>query len=135
MSNVPPNAESVESTTYTTTKRVVDGNKSKDNFLKFDYKTPQEELNRALNFEDDEGPSTVPSASKTNIKSTLTNILKKMNNNEYIYPGLSIISLLILVIMVLFQKPISILIKILAVLIFLVFLVYSIYQFKFNPNI
>ena len=110
---------------------------SSNNFMKFNYKTPQQELMDALNFETNqrENIGNVTEADITSDVATrnkLKQFLQRMNNNVYLYPGISILVLLIVIVVILFQKNVSILIKVFLVIIFLVFLIFTIYQFKYQ---
>lgn len=120
--------------------------------MEFSYKSPQETLTTALNFD---GNSTKPttqqndssSSSSTNnsdggnakenfLKRSSANFLKfqqtlkKFNDNVLLYPIVTIFIFTILVTIVLFQKKLSNTIKILFVLIYLLFVVFTVFKFK-----
>lgn len=99
-----------------------------------DYKTPQETFTNAINFDtkvDEESGKTMSGTTRT-LQSKFNNLLRRINDSEYIYPTISVLMVTIMVIIVVFNQKINILIKCLAVVLLLLFIIYTIYQYRYK---
>lgn len=92
---------------------------------------PQESYQNAINY-----PSAdVASAATTNMPYNIKNMLQNVNDNKYLYPTVSIIVVLVMVLIVLFQKSISTMVKVLFFILLAMFIVYTVYRFKYSTTI
>lgn len=92
---------------------------------------PQESYQNAINY-----PSAdVASAATTNMPYNIKNMLQNVNDNKYLYPTVSIIVVLVMVLIVLFQKSISTMVKVLFFILLAMFIVYTVYRFKYSTII
>lgn len=111
------------------------------NVLNIDYQSPQQALSDALNFTNafDTDPMLATAATtaaiaggSNKLNNTMRNMLKKFNDSKYIYPGVALLTIVILVILLVFQSTVSMMVKFIAILILILFAFYSVYQCKKN---
>lgn len=104
--------------------------------LNIDYQSPQQALRDALNFtnafeRDPMLAASVTTAGGSNkLNNNMRNMLKKFNDSKYIYPGVTLLTIVILVVLLVFQSTVSMMVKFIAILILIIFAVYSAYQCK-----
>lgn len=99
------------------------------------YMSPQQTYDEALNF-------TVPpneigtgisadSADKTlNLQSKFSHLMKSLNNSEILYPTIILVISAISLLIVVFQKSVSTIVKCVLILLYLTILVVTVYTFK-----
>ncbi|ATY70261.1 GrBNV gp51-like protein [Tomelloso virus] len=92
-------------------------------------RTPQEEYLNAINFAEDTTPlqTSESEASPSKIKSMLSNIMQNVNDSKYLYPTIALAAMVIIVIIVLFQKT-SVFVKFIVVAIFIIFAIFTVYK-------
>lgn len=101
------------------------------NALPLDYKTPEQTYRDALNFATAATAGSNPTDGTTkSIQGRLRAMLYSINDSQYLYPSVAVLTLVVCVVIVLLQKSCSFLIKCLFVVILLVFIVYTVFQFK-----
>lgn len=59
-------------------------------------------------------------------------MLREVNNSQFLYPGISIMVVSLLLIIMIFQKSINIIVKVLASVLYLIFIIYTVYNFRFK---
>lgn len=96
-------------------------------------KTPQESYAKALNFEEEIENQNLPNDQQAmnegKIRMLLSNVTKKMNDSQTLYPMIAIFATTILAIIILVQR-ISIGLKVVAILILLAFIIFTVLKFK-----
>jgi len=96
-------------------------------------KTPQESYAKALNFEEEVENQNLPNDQQAmnegKIRMLLSNVTKKMNDSQTLYPMIAIFATTILAIIILVQR-ISIGFKVVAILILLAFIIFTVLKFK-----
>lgn len=104
---------------------------STSRLLRLNYKSPQEAFTEALNFKEDhtDGQNNNDAVDSNNMRTMMKNILKSMNDSKFIYPGIAIVVMSLLVVVILMQR-ISAGVKFLAVLILLVFITFTVFLCK-----
>lgn len=102
-----------------------------------DYKTPQTTFREAINFDD--AGANGESVDKTSVRKSISslhakfnNLMRRLNNSEYIYPTISVLAMTLLAILFIFNHNVSVIIKCLVVIILLLFIVYTVYQYRYK---
>lgn len=103
--------------------------------IRFEFKSPAEAFRDAINFDNasQEQTTTNGVAGKGNDSINETrwrSIVRRLNNTQYIYPGISIISVVSCTIGVLLLKSVSWIVKAVMIVILLLFIVYTVFQFR-----
>lgn len=94
--------------------------------LPINYKTPEKTYQDALNFDNDKNNS----IKTTNNIDNFSMLMGKMNKFEYVYPAIAIFTLSITLIIIIYQKSLSTLIKGVLICIFIAFIAFTVIQFK-----
>lgn len=110
------------------------------NAIPLDYKTPEQTYRDALNFATamtgGSGGGGIASGNQSDgttaksMQGRLRAMLYSINDSQYLYPSVAVLTLVVCVIIVLLQKSCSFLVKCLFVVILLVFIIYTVFQFK-----
>lgn len=120
---------------------------SSSNAIPLDYKTPEQTYRDALNFATTATTTTTTTAAAAaaaaaaggnrndgltakSMQGRLRAMLCSINDSQYLYPSVAVLTLVVCVIIVLLQKSCSFLVKCLFVVILLVFIIYTVFQFK-----
>lgn len=101
------------------------------------YKSPQQTYDEALNFNAVEeigggiAADTDTSADNTsNLQSKFSQVMKSLNNSEILYPTVVLVISAISLLVVVFQKSVSAIVKCVLILLYLAILVLTVYTFK-----
>lgn len=104
---------------------------------KLNYKSPQQTYDEALNFnaveELGDGIAAVTDMSTdntSNLQSKFSHVMKTLNNSEILYPTIVLVISAISLLVVVFQKSVSAIVKCVLILLYLVMLVVTVYTFK-----
>lgn len=99
--------------------------------LDINYKSPQDALNDALNYSEDDSDDNEQSMQDKHgkMEKLMTNMLKGVNDSKYIYPAIAIIIIAILVVLILFQK-VAVSTKIIASLLLIIFIAFTVFLNK-----
>lgn len=90
--------------------------------------TAQSEYAKAINFSEHTPLNeNSPDPTMSKMKTMIDNIMKNFNDSKYLYPAITLVAMVTLVIIVLFQKS-STFIKIIAIAIFLIFTAFTIFK-------
>lgn len=93
---------------------------------------PQNEYMRALNFESEQPKMYVDGrptndANADKMKNMMSSFMVKINNSNYVYPGIALIVATLLLIIIIFQCT-TFISKVLAVMIYILFVCITVYQ-------
>lgn len=99
--------------------------------IDFPKQTAQSEFTNAINFTEETPLNSLANGEQTpsKLKTMMANVMKNINDSKYIYPGISITVMLILVVILIFQT-VSVFSKVLALIIFVLFLIFTAYYAK-----
>lgn len=100
------------------------------NAIPLDYKTPEQTYRDALNFASTMASGNQGDGAVKSMQGRLRAMLYTINDSQYLYPSVAVLTLVVCVVIVLLQKSCSFLVKCLFVVILLVFIIYTVIQFK-----
>lgn len=104
---------------------------------RLNYKSPQQTYDEALNFKavEEIGGGIAADADKTadntsNLQSKFSHAMKSLNDSEILYPTIVLVISAISLLVVVFQKSVSAIVKCVLILLYLAILVVTVYTFK-----
>lgn len=98
--------------------------------LGLQYKTPQQAYMDALDFATARISKSTDTVNSTNPGIKINNMLRTLNDSKFVYPGVAIVMMSIIAIIMIFQKNMSLSLKIVIILLLLAFIVYTVLQFR-----
>lgn len=100
---------------------------------KMEYKTPQTTFTEAINFDNlDKSDKMSVGSSINSLHAKFNNVLRRLNNSEYVYPTISVMIMTLMSTLFIFNHSVSVLMKCVIVLLLLIFIIYTIYQYRYK---
>lgn len=104
---------------------------------RLNYKSPQQTYDEALNFAVAKelgggiaADSDTSADNTSNLQSKFSHLMKSLNNSEILYPTIILVVSAISLLVVVFQKSVSAIVKCVMILLYLAILVVTVYTFK-----